>query len=149
MVIETFSPLVNSGTNTPFPGVVWTLTGGLPGIDEGIECLYNLNKKIAFVTNNSLTNQEKYEHKFKALGINFDYDTQIIHPAASFVSYLNKIKFDKSQAVFVVGGPVHTRFLEDNGYKSIIAVSEDTLLFSRDLKIEFAKIGRATNVEKI
>lgn len=77
---------------------------------------------MGFVTNNSLTNQTKYENKFSALGVQFDYATQLIHPAASFVTYLNNINFDKSQAVFLIGGAVHEQLLEENGYKYIVAV---------------------------
>lgn len=104
------------------------MTGPLPGIKEGIDSLYALDKKLGFVTNNSLTNQTKYENKFSALGVQFDYATQLIHPAASFVTYLNNINFDKSQAVFLIGGAVHERLLEENGYKYIVAVRQQSLL---------------------
>lgn len=104
------------------PGVLWTLTGGLPGVQEGIDALYKLNKELGFVSNNSVSGQEKYESKFKALGVKFDYEKQLIHPAESFAAYLNKIQFDKSKNIFLVGTSEHRKMLDKNGYKFTTAV---------------------------
>lgn len=104
-------------------GVLWTLSGVLPGIKEGVDALCKLNKSLGFVSNNSISDQEKYEAKFSALGIKFDYKKQLIHPADSIVAYLNKINFDKSKTIYLIGSAVHKTLLEENGYKFIVGVS--------------------------
>lgn len=116
--VDSFDLLLND-----CDGVVWTLTGGLPGIKEGIEHIYKLDKKLGFVSNNSVSNRERYESKFKALGVEFDYDRQLVHPAGSFIAYLNQIKFDKSKTIYLMGSSVHREFLEANGYKYVVGVS--------------------------
>lgn len=69
-----------------------------------------------------MSGEEKYKSKFAALGVEFDYKKQLVHPAASYVDYLNHIQFDKSKTIFLVGTSVHKRFLDENGYKYIVGV---------------------------
>lgn len=102
-------------------GVIWSLFGPLPGIKEGIAVLYKLNKQLAFVSNNSFATKEDYERKFTALGVKFNYDKTLVHPAGSFAAYLKKINFNKT--VFLIGGPVHKRLLEENNIRYVVAVS--------------------------
>lgn len=63
----------------------------MPGIKEGLAVLYQLDKKVGFVTNNSVTSREKYEKKFGDLGVKFDYERHLIHPALSMAAYLKSI----------------------------------------------------------
>lgn len=93
----------------------------MPGIKEGLAVLYQLDKKVGFVTNNSVTSREKYEKKFGDLGVKFDYERHLIHPALSMAAYLKSINFDKT--VFLIGGPVHKQIFEENGIKYVVAVS--------------------------
>lgn len=106
-----------------FAGVVWSLFGPLPGIEEAISVLYQMNKELAFVSNNSFASKEDYQRKFAALGVNFDYEKSLVHPAGSFVAYLKRINFEKT--VFLIGGPVHKRLLEENDFKYVVAVSTE------------------------
>ena len=105
-------------------GVLWSLTGKLPGVKEGIDAINKLKKSLGFVTNNSVTKRVKYESKFATIGVSFDYQSQLIHPAASFVAYLDKINFDKRKTIFLIGTSVHKLYLEEHGYKYKVAVSD-------------------------
>lgn len=94
----------------------------MPGIKEGLATLYQLNKEVGFVTNNSITTKEKYKKKFGDLvGVKFDYEKHLIHPEMSMVAYLKSINFDKT--VFLIGGPVHKQLFEEHGIKYVVAVS--------------------------
>lgn len=114
--IESFDLVLND-----CDGVLWTLTGSIPGIKEGIDVLYKYNKKLAFVTNHSIKTRRKFEESFAELGVKFDFDKHLIEPGSSIVKYLQKINFDKT--VFLIGSSKIKKLFEENGIKYIVAVS--------------------------
>lgn len=83
--------------------------------------LYKWNKEVAFVSNNSGKTRQQYEANFGALGVQFDYDKQLIEPASSFVKYLKKINFEKT--VFLIGTANVEKVFQENGIKYMVAVS--------------------------
>lgn len=92
----------------------------MEGAKEGLEALRS-NKSLAYVSNNSFLSRQKYEEHFANLGINFDYDKDLVHPAAATVAYLKKLQFQG--IVYVIGSEPFKAVLEDAGIEFISMVS--------------------------
>lgn len=94
---------------------------------DGIGVFYEHNKEVAFVTNNSVKLREKFETSFKALGVRFDYDKHLVHPAASIISYLKSNQFNGK--IFLIGSSVLKEMLTKNGFDFFTAVNISSTQF--------------------
>ncbi|XP_067639553.1 chronophin [Eurosta solidaginis] len=74
-------------------GVLWNVIAHIPGAADGYRTLTDLDKKLNFITNNSVRPMSDYEKKFKEAGIEFDVN-DLVHPAKSIVEYLRNIEFE-------------------------------------------------------
>lgn len=108
-------------TNLLSAGVVWSFTGPLEGAKEGLAALKSTNKRLAFVSNNSFFSKEMFEEKFSGLELDFNYEQDLLHPAAATVTYLQSINFTGS--IFLIGSDSFRNVLEGNGFKCISMVS--------------------------
>lgn len=76
---------------------------------------------MSFVTNNSFRPKEEYEKLFSDLGANFKYESNLVHPAASIISYLRNTKFEG--LIFLIGSSNFEKLLKEAGFDVVMAVN--------------------------
>ena len=83
-------------------GVLWRGSTLIPKTIETLQFLYNLKKKLLFVTNNSSSSRATYLLKFRKLGLDFIQEKDIVCTAYITALYLSKhLEFGKK--VYVIG----------------------------------------------
>ncbi|XP_055371123.1 uncharacterized protein LOC129605403 [Condylostylus longicornis] len=98
-------------------GVIWkTMQETIPNIGKSIEFLRANNKKIIFVTNNSLRTFPDQIRKFAENHIDVN-DDDIIRPSNAIAAYLNKINFNG--IAYVISNSPFRQDLEEAGINTI------------------------------
>ena len=103
-------------------GVVWNFYphGPIKNVDKGIDFLRSAEKKVVFVTNNSVIHIDIHIQNFEKYGINVKPE-DVIHPAKSIVEYLQRIKFNG--LIYCLSGSNFQKHLTDAGFEVMNGVS--------------------------
>lgn len=89
---------------------------------EGLQALRSLQKPIAFVSNNSFISREKYEDNFRNLGVDFDYEKDLLHPAEAIAMYMKNLNVQGP--IYLLGSGAFRAVLEKAGFQCFSMVSE-------------------------
>lgn len=97
----------------------------IPGTGDGVNALLAANKKVFFVSNNSVRPLANYKQQFKSTGVDLHAEN-LVHPLISIVHYLKKRQF--TDLIYVIGTSLFTDTLKAEGFNVIHGVISETCL---------------------
>ncbi|XP_052861019.1 uncharacterized protein LOC128268056 [Anopheles cruzii] len=103
---------------TDCDGVLWLLSESFSGVDQAIRALRTSEKKILFVSNNSVRTMEDYRKKLDKLTDYTVTDDDIIHPGKLIIEYLRERKFGQALC-YVIGSANLKKDLREAGFNII------------------------------
>ncbi|XP_058053645.1 uncharacterized protein LOC131205533 [Anopheles bellator] len=103
---------------TDCDGVLWHLGDSFSGVDRAIRALRASEKKILFVSNNSVRTMEDYRKKLGKLTDFTVTDDDIIHPGKLIIQYLRDKKFGQALC-YVIGSANLKKDLREAGFNII------------------------------
>ncbi|KXJ84480.1 hypothetical protein RP20_CCG004826 [Aedes albopictus] len=106
---------------TDCDGVVWNLYGPIEGVGSAISALKSQNKRLVYVSNNSVRTLPNYRDQVRKLGHEVD-DEDVVHPVVSVIKYLKSIDF--KGLIYAICAQPFLDALRDAGYEVIHGPSE-------------------------
>ncbi|XP_001654245.2 phosphoglycolate phosphatase 1B, chloroplastic [Aedes aegypti] len=101
---------------TDCDGVVWNLYGPIEGVGSAISALKSQDKRVVYVSNNSVRTLQNYRDQVRTLGHEVD-DEDVVHPVVSVIKYLKSINFDG--LIYAICSQSFLDSLRDAGFEVI------------------------------
>lgn len=101
-------------------GCIWDLLSPIPGAGDGLRAMEELNKRIVYVSNNSVRSVENFRDQLNKVGLQLD-TRNLINSVIAIVHYLRQIKF--SGLIYVIGSNEMKKRLRSEGFDIIYGVN--------------------------
>ena len=104
-----------------FDGCIWSLLQPIPGAGQGLKALEEkLNKKIIYVSNNSVRSVESVRVQLESQGLKFQ-EGNLVNSVIAIAHYLHTKKFEG--LIYVIGSLEMRNRLQAEGFNVIFGVS--------------------------
>ena len=123
-------------------GVVYKGKQAIAGASAAIQKFRELDKKIAFLTNNSASSTESIRHKLHSFGISCDRQ-EILTAAQASASYIAQHQIDQGKGVLVIGTDALKDEVIAHGLRLADADHCGAVLVGLDPKFDYAAIAIA------
>ncbi len=123
-------------------GVVYKGKQAIAGASEAIKKFREINKKIAFLTNNSASSTDAILYKLHGLEIACDRH-EILTAAQASASFIAKHNIDRGHGVLAIGTDALRAEVIEHGLKLADADHCGTVLVGLDPKFDYAAINMA------
>lgn len=100
-------------------GCIWSLLSPIQGAGDGLRALEQLQKRIVYVSNNSVRSVTSFRTQLEQLGLQLD-EVNLVNSVIAIVHYLHKKKFQ--DLIYVIGSGEMRKRLKSEGFNVISGV---------------------------